>query len=377
MKLQGFVLAGFIAGVGGAMYGHSLSQIGATSFPVQSSIDVVVMTVIGGVGMLFGPFLGAAVVQGATFLPLDAAGLAATALGLLIIILYLPGGLGSLVAPVRDRAATFLARRAGIDRRASPRIRRRSTRPRATGTTRPAMPTLPAPKAIARATPGPAAHACGACASAFGGVDAVAASTSTSRAGETLGLIGPNGAGKTTTFELLAASPGPTPAPSRTSATTSPPLTPEARGRLGLIRSFQDAALFPTMTVQACVRLSLERVDPTRFLPDMLGLRGQERRKAVLADGLVDWMGLDRYRDRRSRSCPPGRDGSPRSPASSRCSRGCCCSTNRRRASPSARPRRSARCSLRLKSELDLTLIVIEHDIPLDHGSVGSHHRHG
>src|SRR5438876_1199364 len=33
VKLQGFALAGFLAGIGGAMYGHSLSIISATSFP--------------------------------------------------------------------------------------------------------------------------------------------------------------------------------------------------------------------------------------------------------------------------------------------------------------------------------------------------------
>ena len=41
VKLQGFALAGFLAGIGGAMYGHSLSLISATSFPTNVSIDVV------------------------------------------------------------------------------------------------------------------------------------------------------------------------------------------------------------------------------------------------------------------------------------------------------------------------------------------------
>ena len=50
-------------------------------------------------------------------------------------------------------------------------------------------------------------------------------------------------------------------------------LGPEARGQRGLIRSFQDAALFPTLTVLECVQLSLERVDPTRLVPALLGLQ--------------------------------------------------------------------------------------------------------
>ena len=155
------------------------------------------------------------------------------------------------------------------------------------------------------------------------------------------------------------------PAPSRTSATTSPPLLRETRGRQGLIRSFQDAALFPTLTVQGCVRLSLERVDPTRFLADMLGLRGQERRKAVLADGLIDWMGLDRYRDRRIQELSTG----TRRIAEIACLVGLQPRLLLLDEPSSGVAQRETEALgallLRLKSELDLTLIVIEHDIPL------------
>ena len=51
-------------------------------------------------------------------------------------------------------------------------------------------------------------------------------------------------------------------------------LGPEERGRRGLIRSFQDAALFPTLTVLDTARLAFERVAPTSFFRSALGLRG-------------------------------------------------------------------------------------------------------
>jgi ABC-type branched-subunit amino acid transport system permease subunit len=41
MKLQAAAVGGFIAGIGGAIYGHSLSNIGSVNFPVQSSIDAI------------------------------------------------------------------------------------------------------------------------------------------------------------------------------------------------------------------------------------------------------------------------------------------------------------------------------------------------
>jgi ABC-type branched-subunit amino acid transport system ATPase component len=115
------------------------------------------------------------------------------------------------------------------------------------------------------------------------------------RAGETVGLIGPNGAGKTTTFELLA---GFTKADSgdvRFNGRDITSLGPEARGRLGLIRSFQDAALFPTMTVLEAIQTALERVDPTKVLSGLAGFTRSERRKERRAQELASFMGLERY----------------------------------------------------------------------------------
>src|SRR5205823_14110344 len=51
VKLQGYLVGGFIAGIGGATYGHSLSSIGVATFPAAASIEVVVMTVLGGISV--------------------------------------------------------------------------------------------------------------------------------------------------------------------------------------------------------------------------------------------------------------------------------------------------------------------------------------
>ncbi|MCA1705649.1 MAG: hypothetical protein LC808_21280, partial [Actinobacteria bacterium] len=42
-KTQAFLLSGFIAGIGGALYVHSLSLAAPTAFPVEASIQIVVM----------------------------------------------------------------------------------------------------------------------------------------------------------------------------------------------------------------------------------------------------------------------------------------------------------------------------------------------
>jgi ABC-type branched-subunit amino acid transport system permease subunit len=115
VKLQGYLLAGFIAGIGGATYAHSLSNIGISTFPAKHSIDVVVMTVLGGVSALIGPVLGAVWVLGLPLLDIGNIGLAATTFGALLLILWKPGGLIQLVEPVRDRVVKALARAHGID----------------------------------------------------------------------------------------------------------------------------------------------------------------------------------------------------------------------------------------------------------------------
>ena len=360
VKLQGFALAGFIAGVGGAMYGHAIQIVSPASFPIDASINAVVIAVIGGLGLLSGPFLGAALVQGATFLPLDAAGLAATSLGQLLIIMYLPGGIGSLVPPIRERITTWLARRAGVDVEAAYTEERGFD---GEGTEPGPAPVLHRDVARHRADV-PFLEAQGLVKS-FGGVHAVRGVSFRVWRGETVGLIGPNGAGKTTTFELLG---GFTKADQGTvhfRGRDVTRLSPEARGRMGLIRSFQDAALFPTLTVLECVDLALERAEPVHFGASLLGFQGRERRRMQRAEELVSWMGLERYRSSQIQELSTG---------TRRITEIACLVALQPdlllldEPSSGVAQRETealAKLLVRLKDELGLTLLIIEHDIPM------------
>ena len=71
VKLQGYLLGGFLAGIGGAVYSHSLLNIDASTFPTATSVDIVRMVVIGGISVLSGPIIGAFYVLGIPMLPLD------------------------------------------------------------------------------------------------------------------------------------------------------------------------------------------------------------------------------------------------------------------------------------------------------------------
>jgi ABC-type branched-subunit amino acid transport system ATPase component len=98
----------------------------------------------------------------------------------------------------------------------------------------------------------------------FGGVTAVDDVNLDIRPGEIVGLMGPNGAGKTTVLDVLSGFVVPD------SGTVGlmvgdgteidlSSLSPDARAMRGLGRSFQDARLFPGLTVTETLAVSCER----------------------------------------------------------------------------------------------------------------------
>jgi len=358
LKLEGFILAGFIAGLGGAVYGFLLSSVDATAFPVQSSIDVVAMTVIGGMSILVGPILGAFYIVGLPqLLPQGTAGIAATQLGWLVLILYLPGGFAQGIEPLRARYVRWAARRHGLDLDADERLASSPTQPSS-------LSTLAGQRRLLRSTGDVLLEGSG-LRKAFGGVVAVSDLSISVRKGEIVGLMGPNGAGKTTTFEILSGFTRPDRGSVNFDGTDVSAMSPEQRGRLGLIRSFQDAALFSTLTVSETLQLSFERQLPTSFFRSILGRSAKETEKRHRANELVELMGLGPYRSKRIHELSTG---------TRRITELACMvalsPTLLLLDEPSsgiAQRETEALAVLlrRLKDELDLTMLIIEHDIPL------------
>lgn len=364
VKMQGMLIAGFFAGIGGAMYGHALSFIGETTFPVTASIDIAKIAVIGGISMLTGPLVGALFVIGVpAFVPLGTAGLAATSFGQLLIIMYLPKGLVQIIVPLRDRIARFIGRRAGIDVDAA------YARGDGHNDSAPA-PAATRPRAVA-----PPIYQNGyrrdkllevqRLRKHFGGVKAVDDVSFTVYNGETVGLIGPNGAGKTTTFELVGGFTRPDRGTVRFQGRDVTWLSPQARGRLGLVRSFQDAALFPTMTVEEAVMLACERTMPTRLAPSVLGMRAGDNRKRKRARDVVDFMGLGRYRTKQVLELSTG---------TRRITELACLVAlqptllllDEPSSGVAQRETEALGILLRdLKRQFDMTLVIIEHDMPM------------
>ena len=136
----------------------------------------------------------------------------------------------------------------------------------------------------------------------FGGVQAVDGVSFELHKGEVLGLIGPNGAGKTTVFDAISGFVRPQ--RGRISflghdVTTMPP---DQRARLGLGRSFQDARLFPSMTVVENIAVGLERHvavrDPLAAACGLPAVADAESEVAYKVHELVDLLGLGAFRNK-------------------------------------------------------------------------------
>ncbi|HZT67222.1 MAG TPA: ATP-binding cassette domain-containing protein [Acidimicrobiales bacterium] len=136
----------------------------------------------------------------------------------------------------------------------------------------------------------------------FGGITAVNDVNLTLHEGEILGLIGPNGAGKTTIFDLIS---GLLPADGGRIMLRGIDVTdwgPDRRSAIGLGRSFQDARIFPSLTVAENIALGLERhLDTRDHLAALLALPAiieSERDVAYTVDDLIELMNLQAFRDK-------------------------------------------------------------------------------
>src|SRR5205085_11659403 len=96
-KLSGFMLAGAIAGVAGGLHVQLLHSLSPGSYPVNDSITVFSTTVIGGLGSLTGAVSGVLFFRWIESIKeLGQLRLVVTGVGLLFVLLVLPGGFGQI-----------------------------------------------------------------------------------------------------------------------------------------------------------------------------------------------------------------------------------------------------------------------------------------
>lgn len=136
----------------------------------------------------------------------------------------------------------------------------------------------------------------------FGGINAVDGVDLEVRENQLVGVIGPNGAGKTTVLDLISGFLPPDRGSIALDGLDVSGLSPDSRSALGLGRSFQDARLFPSMTVRDAIAVALERHVPVRdplaaalMSPAVLA---SEKIVAQDVDRIIEVMHLEAYADK-------------------------------------------------------------------------------
>ena len=114
-KLTAFMLSGAIAGLAGGLFVHSNHAFSLTQFSVGQSFGVFTAAIIGGLGSVPGAVIGAIYTRGTLRLPSLEWRLLSTSVGVLIILLVMPGGLGSQLTKLRDLLAKAAQRSRSLE----------------------------------------------------------------------------------------------------------------------------------------------------------------------------------------------------------------------------------------------------------------------
>jgi len=273
-KLMVFVLAAILAALSGWLFAYFQRSVSPSPFTINRGIEYLIVAVLGGVGHVWGAFLGAAVVRLAddelqVLLPklLGTSGnfeIVVFGIALVVMLRFAPEGLWAVVtrlrrAPARRRDWEGAAPLPSRDRRRRGDLLLQVDQIR----------------------------------KVFGGLAAVNEVSFEIRAGEVVGLIGPNGAGKSTTFNLIS---GVLPVTSGTVLFDGQPihaLSSREIARLGMSRTFQHVKLVPEMTVLENVALGGHMRSRAGGLRAMLRLdRAEERQLFAEAEQQLARIGL-------------------------------------------------------------------------------------
>ncbi|MFJ5078111.1 ATP-binding cassette domain-containing protein [Streptomyces sp. NPDC088553] len=277
LKLLAFVLGAALAALGGGLLGMGLRAFDPEAYdPVRGLLWFAAVLVLGADSLLT-PLVAAALLT-----TLDAGGYAGTA----ALVLGLLAALTARIPPLLD----LLPRKTHARETAGATQGHHGPAEGPEGRTRPRRPApAPArPPAAARApAPVPRLHAHGLTLTHPGGVTALDRVTLDLAPSRITALVGPNGAGKSTLFDCLAGTLHPREGRITLDGADITHRSAHARTRLGVARTFQRLAVFPSLTVEENVRIGEEqghvRKDPAAVERSLrlLGLAGSVRHAAA------------------------------------------------------------------------------------------------
>jgi ABC-type branched-subunit amino acid transport system ATPase component/ABC-type branched-subunit amino acid transport system permease subunit len=290
-KVLAYIASAVWIGAAGGVYGYYLSFIDPRNmFDIVYSVFVVLAALLGGRGTIWGPVLGAFILEPVNQITNNdfprwfgsgvwGANQRLIFFGLLLVlvVLVLPRG---IIPSVQE----ILAKRRG--RKTAAEVGARFERKPLVVAERPAE---------AREAPaGPLLEIRGV-EKRFGGVKAVDGVTLAVERGSITALIGPNGSGKTTLFNLIDGTMAPDSGEIWFDGERVDKLAPYRRAHRGLGRTFQITRLFKQMTVLENV------VAPLRsFSWRNLGADAVSGPEADRAHELLEFVGMHRFAGRRA-----------------------------------------------------------------------------
>ena len=137
----------------------------------------------------------------------------------------------------------------------------------------------------------------------FGGFHAVDGASLTIQEGSITGLIGPNGAGKTTLFNVIAGDLKPTSGRITMQGTDITGLPPHTLFHKGLLRTFQIAHEFSSMTVRENLMMVPGDQSGETLWNAWIGRRriaDEERALRAKADEVLEFLTIDHLRDEKA-----------------------------------------------------------------------------
>jgi branched-chain amino acid transport system permease protein len=277
-KVTVFVIAAVLASVAGWLMAYYQRAVNPSAFGLKWGIEYLFMAVVGGVGNLWGAWLGAGVVrildeQLQAWLP-QLLGMSGSfesivfGVMLVLILKYRPDGLWSWVQQWLGKAERVRDWDGAQD--------------------------LPH---RAKPTAGDVVLDVQAIRKTFGGLVAVNDISFQVKAGQIVGLIGPNGAGKSTTFNLVTGTLPLSGGQVQFNGQSVHGLHARDIAKLGLMRTFQHVKMIPDMSVLDNVAIGAHARGHGEVLSAILR-RNREEEKAIMAEaerqlirvGLGDWI---------------------------------------------------------------------------------------
>ena len=276
-KVSIFLIAALLASIGGWLLAHFQLTVNPSAFGLKMGIEYLFMTVVGGVGHVWGAIVGAGLIKLLDdYLQVALPALIGTSgsyevivfgVAIVLVLKYLPDGLWSLVARYLPDAPRQ------VDWQNAGNLPSRSKPARGESV-------LKVEKIRKQ----------------FGGLIAVNDISFQIDAGQIVGLIGPNGAGKSTTFNLITGTLSKTRGHVLFRGQDISTLPARGIARQGMARTFQHVKMIPDMTVLENVAMGAYTRGHSGVIGSMLRInKSEEQRMMKEAQRQLERIGMGEH----------------------------------------------------------------------------------